>query len=361
MEKPPANNPVPIAPSATALPEDWVADSHFLDNRRSIGNLTLPRHVASTTWAKERGIAGLEVKHLHPSMFLYQNWNSHWLRWIAHGKEAYFLVARTKPEMALVGEILTHLRTQNVDIDAAATNLAVQTQTTQAKNIATKALAQHLVAELQNLVPVQTDVESHDRIRELETQLGALQQKLQQKEAGASTAPDPTSSPKTPAPATLSGMPHSPLGSAEPACAKAPAATLGQPLRQLPLSFSPNSQGPAPAAHQAPTPAAPQPECILKPPSDGSSWLVNNLPAKFQDKELRTWVGGLAINDRKKTELEDWISEVEHYINTLDDEDKTLTSKMRRIGVVWGIPLTVISFNKLALARIMAVASFMER
>ena len=38
----------------------------FLDNRRSIGNLTLPRHVTSTTWAKEPGIAGLEVKLLHP-------------------------------------------------------------------------------------------------------------------------------------------------------------------------------------------------------------------------------------------------------------------------------------------------------
>ena len=38
---------------------------------------------------------------------------------------------------------------------------------------------------------------------------------------------------------------------------------------------------------------------------------------------------------RKKAELEEWINDVEHYINTLDDEDKTLTTKMRRIGVVW--------------------------
>ena len=93
-------------------------------------------------------------------------------------------------------------------------------------------------------------------------------------------------------------------------------------MRQLPLSFSPNNQ------NQGPTPAAPQPECILKPPTDGSRWLVNNLPAELQDKELRTWVTSLAINDRKKAELDEWISEVEHYINTLDDEDKALTTKM---------------------------------
>ena len=104
---PAASIPVPVAPPATVLPENWIADPDFLDNRRSVGNLTLPRHVASTTWAKERSIAGLEVKLLHPSMLLFQNWNSYWLRWIAHGKEAYFLVARTKPEMVLVGEILT--------------------------------------------------------------------------------------------------------------------------------------------------------------------------------------------------------------------------------------------------------------
>ena len=208
-----------------------------------------------------------------------------------HGKEAYFLVARTKPEMVLVGEILTQLRTQNVHIDAAAINLAVQTQNTQAKNIATKALAQHLVAELQKLVPVQTHVESHDRIRELETQLGALQQRLQQGSC-CFRHTRPHLFPQDSCTGHVVGHAAFAAWFAEPAGAKAPAATPGQPLRQLPLSFSPNNQGPAPAA--------PQPECILKPPGDGSSWLVNNLPAKFQDKELRTWAGGLAINDRKK-------------------------------------------------------------
>ena len=104
------------------------------------------------------------------------------IRWIAHGKEAYFCVARAKPEMVLVGELLAQIHHLDVDIDAAAINLAVQTQNSPAKNIATKALAQHLVAELQKLIPVQIDAESHDRIRELELRLCELQQKLQQKD-----------------------------------------------------------------------------------------------------------------------------------------------------------------------------------
>ena len=84
-----------------------------------------------------------------------------------------------KPEMLLVGEILTQIRNQALDIDAAATNHAVQTQSSQAKNLAVKALAQHLVDCLRQKIPVETDQESQDRIRELESELGDLQQQLQ--------------------------------------------------------------------------------------------------------------------------------------------------------------------------------------
>ena len=96
------------------------------------------------TWAREKGVAGIPVASLRPVHSLYQgwNWNSYWLRWIAQGKEAYFVVARAKTEMVLIGEVLTQIRNQALDIDAAATNHAVQTQTLQAKNLAVKALAQ---------------------------------------------------------------------------------------------------------------------------------------------------------------------------------------------------------------------------
>ena len=86
------------------VPEDWLQDNDYLDTRRSIGNLSCPRHVTSSSWAREKGIAGIPVTNLHPAHFLYQGWNSYWLRWIAAGKEAYFIVARTKAEMVLAGD-----------------------------------------------------------------------------------------------------------------------------------------------------------------------------------------------------------------------------------------------------------------
>ena len=105
------------------------------------------------TWAREKGVAGIPVASLRPVHSLYQgwNWNSYWLRWIAQGKEAYFVVARAKTEMVLIGEVLTQIRNQALDIDAAATNHAVQTQTSQVKNLAVKALAQHLVECLRQI------------------------------------------------------------------------------------------------------------------------------------------------------------------------------------------------------------------
>ena len=83
--------------------------------------------------------------------------------------------------MVLIGEVLTQIRNQALDIDAAATNHAVQTQTSQAKNLAVKALAQHLVECLRQKIPVETDHESQARIRELEGQLGDLQQQIQRR------------------------------------------------------------------------------------------------------------------------------------------------------------------------------------
>ena len=52
------------------------------------------------------------------------------------------MVAKTKPEMVLVGEVLTQI---------AATNLAVQTQSSLTNNLAVKALAQHLLDCLRTL------------------------------------------------------------------------------------------------------------------------------------------------------------------------------------------------------------------
>ncbi|CAE7904861.1 unnamed protein product, partial [Symbiodinium necroappetens] len=219
-----------ISTAALILKElqDWLQDHDYLDTRRSIGNLSCPRYVVSSAWAREKGLAGIPVTNLHPAHFLYQGWNSYWLRWIAAGKEAYFIVARTKAEMVLAGELLSQIRAQGLDIDAAATNLAVQTQASQAKNIAVKALGQFLVDQVKSKIPVETDYEFHARIRELEGQIGNLQQQLkqQQQSAGAPSA-NPTGvgapGPSTPPPSRGSNADRSPL--ATPAESSTPGST----------------------------------------------------------------------------------------------------------------------------------------
>ena len=268
-------------------------------------------HLHSASWAKERGLASLEVRSLHRSMFLCQNWNSYWLRWIAHVKEAYYCDARAKPEMVLVGELLAQIRHRNVDIDDAAINLAVQNQGSQAKNIRLRLLLSILLLSSKSAFQCKL-MPSHM------TEFGSLSISLVNCNISFSRK------------------------------------NSRQPTSTIAFVLQPDEHGTLPQP--------PQPDSVMKPPPEGSTWLVNNLPAKFQDKELRSWISNLAINDRKKAELDAWITDVEHYVSTLDDEDKTLTSKMRRIGVVCGVPVSVISIlQKTALARIMAVASYMER
>ena len=79
-------------------------------------------------------------------------------------------------------------------------------------------------------------------------------------------------------------------------------ALAGQNLRQLPLQFSPGSN--------LGTPTKPEPSSIMQP-QEGSPWLTSHFPAKCHDKELKAWINSLTLNDRKKSELQDWLKQVE--------------------------------------------------
>ena len=93
--------------------------------------------------------------------------------------------------MVLVGEILAQLM-------LLPSILLRRLKTRKLRTLPQKPLLSILLLNCRSLCLCKLMQKSHDRIRELETQLGALQQKLQQKEAAASNTPDPTSSPKTP-------------------------------------------------------------------------------------------------------------------------------------------------------------------
>ena len=125
-----------------------------------------------TNWAKSEAIAGRPVLEL-------QHWNPYWLRHIAHGRECYQTAAKNKSELVLIQELLVQLRCQNIDLEAAALNLAIQPQPNLAKNVAMKGLAYHLVREVSKLAPSTPDPESQDKIRAVEQQVAKLTQQVQ--------------------------------------------------------------------------------------------------------------------------------------------------------------------------------------
>ena len=85
---------------------------------------------------------------------------------LAHGREAYLLIAKNKGELVLVQEFLSILRNRSTDIEAAAANLASQNQSSLAKNVAMKSLAAHL-AKVVGSLPTSTDPASQDTSQQL--------------------------------------------------------------------------------------------------------------------------------------------------------------------------------------------------
>ena len=94
----------------------------------------------------------------------------------------------------------------------------------------------------------------------------------------------------------------------------------------------------------------------MQPPQEGSPWLASHFPAKCHDKELRAWINSLTLNDRKKSELQDWLKQVEDWVEAQD------TDEIRRTAVIWGVPpATVTKLQKQPVAKLIAVGSYMER
>ena len=317
---------VTLARQKADIPQHWSQDPDFLDAARNVGNLTLPRYVQTTAWAKSEGIAGLPVAELQLHQFLYQGWNSYWLRRFAHGREGYVCIAKNKGELVLVNEFLSLLRNKGIDIEAAAAHLASQNQGSLAKNVGMKGLALHLADTVSGLVPLSTDPASQDTIRDLQQKVADLTQQLQARveDPSESNAPGPGSNAAQAANA-----------------AKAP----GRPRRQSALVF-PQSRAPAPVAAKAASvhssqdsdtrpdqrPVAPVPEVILHPPVEGSPWLGLNMPSKISDTEVSKWVSNLNLNAQKKDEALAWLSQLDAWADQQGDD---LLPRLRRCAVIW--------------------------
>ena len=84
---------------------------------------------------------------------------------------------------------------------------------------------------------------------------------------------------------------------------------------------------------------APQPNLTKPEPAslqEGSTWLATHLPGKFQEREIKTSINSLTLNDRKTRELQDWLKQVETWLEAQTDEG--FINRIRRAAVIWGVP-----------------------
>ena len=256
--------------------------------------------------------------------------------------------------MVLIGEVLTQIRNQALDIDAAATNHAVQTQTSQAKNLAVKAPAQHLVACLRQKYLLRLTM-SH--------RLASESRRVNWETFNSNSSGTRTKLGHPPTPTPRQGH-HFP----QHLQAVAHQRTRDLLLLHLtstppaPLLRSSRRRSQIPGQPHSFSPSAP-PANLTKheqSPQEGSNWLATHLPGKFQEREIKAWVNSFTLNDRKKNELQDWLKQVEAWLEAQTDDG--FITKIRRAAVVWGIPPgTVTKLQKQPLGRLIAVGSFMER
>ena len=188
-----------------------------------------------------------------------------------------------------VAELVSQLRTRNVDLDKLATFRSRSAGQCLNQKEATQNMAKDVAQLLQSWLPAQpsADVASQQRILELEAELAKVK-------SAASTSQ--TTAPQGSTPATT------PIGRA----------LQGQPAAST--TFDPSS--------------------LLISPGSVNSWLVDNQPSSLTDTQYKKWLKDLKLPQPKLDILEKNLEKVnEWWQNQPDDASKTI----QRASVAMGI------------------------
>ena len=221
--------------------------------------------------------------------FLYQGLHNTWLRRVAYGRETFVLPFDNIGTTVFVAELVSQLRTRNVDLDKLATFRSRSAGQCVNQKEATQNMAKDVAQLLQSWLPTQpsADVASQQRILELEAELAKMK-------SAASTSP--ATAPQGSTPATT------PIGRA----------LQGQPAAST--SFDPSS--------------------LLISPGSVNSWLVDNQPSSLTDTQYKKWLKDLKLPQPKQDILEKNLEKVnEWWQNQPDDASKTI----QRASVAMGI------------------------
>ena len=268
--------------------EQWKPDVDFHDSNK-INGLDFPSRIRQSRFSSYKDIEGMDPLQVPLWKFLYQGLHNTWLRRVAYGRETFVLPFDNIGTTVFVAELVSQLRTRNVDLDKLATFRSRSAGQCLNQKEATQNMAKDVAQLLQSWLPAQpsADVASQQRILELEAELAKVK-------SAASTSQ--TTAPQGSTPATT------PIGRA----------LQGQPAAST--TFDPSS--------------------LLISPGSVNSWLVDNQPSSLTDTQYKKWLKDLKLPQPKQDILEKNLEKVkEWWQNQPDDASKTI----QRASVAMGI------------------------
>jgi len=268
--------------------DQWKPDVDFHDSNK-INGLDFPSRIRQSRFSSYKDIEGMDPLQVPLWKFLYQGLHNTWLRRVAYGRETFVLPSDNIGTTVFVAELVSQLRTRNVDLDKLATFRSRSAGQCVNQKEATQNMAKEVAQLLQSWLPAQpsADVASQQRILELEAELAKMK---------SDTGTPPPTAPEGSTPATT------PIGRA----------LQGQPAAST--SFEPSS--------------------LLISPGSVNSWLVDNQPSSLTETQYKKWLKDLKLPQPKQDTLEKHLEKVkEWWQNQPDDASKTI----QRASVAMGI------------------------
>ena len=268
--------------------ERWKPDVDFHDSNK-VNGLDFPSKIRQSRFSSYKDIEGMDPLQVSLWKFLYQGLHNTWLRRIAYGRETFVLPFDNIGTTVFIAELVSQLRTRNVDLDKLATFKSRSAGQFVNQKEATQNMAKEVAQLLQSWLPAQpsADNASQQRILELEAELAKME---------SDTSSQPPTAPEVP------GTASTPIGRA----------LQGQPSTQT--SFDPSS--------------------LLVSPGSVNSWLVDNQPSSLTETQYNKWLKDLKLPQHKQDTLEKQLEKVlEWWQQQPDDAAKTL----QRASVAMGI------------------------
>ena len=264
--------------------DQWKPDVDFHDSNK-INGLDFPSRIRQSRFSSYKDIEGMDPLQVPLWKFLYQGLHNTWLRRVAYGRETFVLPFDNIGTTVFVAELVSQLRTRNVDLDKLATFRSRSAGQCVNQKEATQNMAKEVAQLLQSWLPAQPSADV--AILELEAELAKMKSD------------------------TGTSQPNAPEGST-PATTPIGRALQGQPAAST--SFDPSS--------------------LLISPGSVNSWLVDNQPSSLTETQYKKWLKDLKLPQPKQDTLEKHLEKVkEWWQNQPDDASKTI----QRASVAMGI------------------------